>query len=189
MWNHNTHYYPRLAARLPDAADRGVLDVGCGDGTFCRYIRARGRVVGTDVDSSVLPAHSQTAFAVASAEALPFADASFQAVTMVMVLHHVEPHLALAEAARVLTPGGVLLILGQGRFGGWRDGPHELRDLVTQRLVSPRMTPWEPPTAKTSPTDTWAKTRSTIRTVLPGASYRRLAMWRYLAEWHKPLAS
>jgi len=42
---------------------------------------------------------------------LPFADASFDCVIMIRVLHHLEqPRLAIAELARVLEPGGVLIL-------------------------------------------------------------------------------
>ena len=142
-WNHNTHYFPLLASRIPATTDR-VLDVGCGDGTFCRFVtRDERRVVGVDIDASALPAESAgVQYVIASAEALPFADGTFGAVTMTMVLHHVEAEHALAEAARVLAPGGVLLILGYGRYGGWRDAPHEVRDVLTHRLVSRRMRAW-----------------------------------------------
>lgn len=186
-WNHNTHYFPVLAARMPAPAAR-VLDVGCGDGTFCRFIETGDRiVVGADLDASVLPpATGRATYVVTMAEALPFGDEYFSAVTMTMVLHHVHAQQALAEAVRVLAPGGVLLILGYGRYGGWRDAPHELRDLVTHRVVSRRMQPWDPPTAKADPPDTWAATRTMAREALPGCTYRRLAMWRYLVEWHKP---
>src|SRR5665647_2036469 len=134
-WNHNTHYFPLLASRIPETTDR-VLDVGCGDGTFCRFVaRDDRRVVGVDIDVSALPADSAgVQYVIASAEELPFADGTFGAVTMTMVLHHVQAERALAEAARVIAPGGVLLILGYGRYGGWRDAPHEVRDLLTHRL-------------------------------------------------------
>src|SRR5665648_808310 len=82
-------------------------------------------------------------YVIASAEELPFADGTFGAVTMTMVLHHVQAERALAEAARVIAPGGALLILGYGRYGGWRDAPHEVRDLLTHRLVSCGMRAWD----------------------------------------------
>ncbi len=124
-WNHNTHYFPLLASRLPVSAGR-LLDVGCGEGTFCRFVTDRGwMVVGVDSDASVLPAPStQVRYVRSSAEALPFADEAFTAVTMTMVLHHCNAERALVEGGRVLGPGGVLLALGYGRYGGWTDLPH-----------------------------------------------------------------
>jgi ubiquinone/menaquinone biosynthesis C-methylase UbiE len=187
-WNHNAHYFPLLASRIPSAAS-SVLDVGCGDGTFCTFVSRQNRVVvGVDSDPSVL-ASSTTGVRclVASAEALPFADESFGAVTMTMVLHHLDdPERALRELVRVLEPGGVLLALGYGRYGGWRDMPHEVRDLATHQVVSRRMRPWEPPTRKALPTLTWSEAREAAAAALPGSTYRRLPMWRYLVEWRKP---
>jgi SAM-dependent methyltransferase len=186
-WNHNTHYFPLLASRIPASTTR-LLDVGCGEGTFCRFVADQDRtVVGVDSDSSVLPPSTTgVTYIRSSAETLPFAGDSFRAVTMTMVLHHVDPDRALAEAARVLAPGGVLLALGYGRYGGWRDMAHEVRDLVTHKLVSRRMRSWDPPTAKADPAVTWGEARETVDSALPGSTYRRLPMWRYLVEWHKP---
>lgn len=186
-WNHNTHYFPLLASRIPPSADR-VLDVGCGDGTFCRFVADEGRaVVGMDVDVTLVPSPSRgVGYVAGSADALPFADASFGAVTLAMVLHHVVADRALAEAARVLRPGGVLLVLGYGRSSGWRDVLPEVRDVVVHRVVSRRMQGWDPPTAKAEPSGTWAQARATAHAVLPGSTYRRLPMWRYVVEWRKP---
>lgn len=186
-WNHSTHYFPLLASRIPRATDR-VLDVGCGDGTFCRFVaRSDRNVVGIDIDASALPAESPgVRYVLASAEALPFADGDFGAVTMTMVLHHVQAQRALAEAARVLAPGGSLLVLGYGNYGGWRDAPHEVRDLLTHRLVSRGKRAWDPPTARAEPAGTWSQARADALNALPGSNYRRLAMWRYLVEWTKP---
>ncbi len=64
--------------------------------------------------------------------------------------------------------------------------PHEVRDLVTHRVVSRRMRPWNPPTLKADPPRTWGEVRAIVTTALPGSTYRRLPMWRYLIEWHKP---
>lgn len=90
-----------------------MLDVGCGEGTFCHFVGG-------------------------SAERLPFAAGSFDALTMTMVLHHVSTERALGEAVRVLTPGGRLVILGYGKYGGRRDALHEVRDVVAHRWHSPR---------------------------------------------------
>jgi ubiquinone/menaquinone biosynthesis C-methylase UbiE len=186
-WNHNTHYYPLLRAAIPDSASR-LLDIGCGDGTLGRYLSSPSRfVVGVDVDHRLLRLGPDTDvhYVLGSAEALGFADASFDAVTMTAVLHHVDSGLALAEAARVLRPGGLLQVLGIGRYGGPRDLPHEVRDVLTHRLTSRGRRAWEPPTTKQEPTQTWAQTLATARRALPGCTWRRLPMWRYLLTWSR----
>lgn len=80
-----------------------VLDVGAGAGRLLRELARRGHagwVVGVDPTPGpgVQPAH---------AEALPFPDASFDVVLFARVLAHLpDPARALAEARRVLRPGG-----------------------------------------------------------------------------------
>ncbi|MGH3332166.1 MAG: class I SAM-dependent methyltransferase [Nocardioidaceae bacterium] len=186
-WNHNSHYYPLLRSLVPDAA-REVLDIGCGEGSFCHYVATDTRAAtGVDLDVKVLPRSTgQVRFLAASAEELPFQDATFDAVTMTMVLHHLPHTRALWEAARVLVPGGELLVLGGGRFGGPRDVPHEARDLVAHRLHSRNRSFWDPGTVTAEPPMTWRETEEMLRRELRGCLYRRLPMWRYLARWRKP---
>jgi SAM-dependent methyltransferase len=185
-WNHNTHYFPLLRATLPDATTR-LLDIGCGDGTFCRFAAAPSRlVVGLDLDARLMAADDGVRYVVGSAESLGFADATFDAVTLSMVVHHVDPALALPEAARVLRPGGLLQVLGIGRFGGARDIPHEVRDAVSHRLLARRLRHWEPDTVKQDPGETWAEALATARRLLPGCSWDRLPLWRYRVTWTKP---
>jgi len=186
-WNHNTDHYPRLLALVPRTAQH-LVDVGCGDGTFCRYAAGRvPSVSGIDPDASVLPDPGDgVAYQQGTAERLPFADGSVDAVTMTAVLHHCDVPAALAEVRRVLAPGGVLLVLGIGGFGGWRDVPFEARDVLTHQVLSRVHTPWEPPTVRTAPGLTWDQTRTLVDEHLQGATHRRLPLWRSLTTWRQP---
>jgi len=104
-----------LAAALPDGATRGV-DLGCGLGDQARALRERGyAVVGVDPSGALLGAGGGgLPLARASALALPLRDASLDFAYAVGVWHHLGgaegEAAALREAARVLVPGGRLLI-------------------------------------------------------------------------------
>jgi SAM-dependent methyltransferase len=92
-----------------------LLDVGCGGGHFLRAARAEGwRGVGSDLSHSACRAATVAAgtpVAQAEATALPFRDGALDAVTLVNVLDHTaSARRALHEAARVLRPGGLLVV-------------------------------------------------------------------------------
>ena len=140
------------------AGTRRVLDVGCGEGQVARRVVTLGaEAVGVD------PTRNQIAVArrrgggpvygEASAEALPFRDAAFDAVVMCLVIEHIDPiEPTIAEMARVLEPGGRCLLLlnhpllqtpGSGWIDDhileeqyWRVGPY-LRDDSTVDEVAP----------------------------------------------------
>jgi len=94
---------------------RLVLDVGAGSGTFTNLLAARGfEVTSTDVTDEALDVlRERVAGSVERADAtsLPFGAASFDAVVLGEVLEHVEDDAAaLAEAARVLRPHGIVAV-------------------------------------------------------------------------------
>ena len=92
-----------------------ILDVGCGAGFLSNQLAKAGHdVTGVDLSACSLEVacrHDETArvkYLTADAYALPFADQSFDIVTAMDFLEHVEdPQKAIAEFARVLRPGGI----------------------------------------------------------------------------------
>ena len=92
-----------------------LLDVGCGGGHFLRAARDDGwRGVGSDLSHAACLAAREAAVAPvtqAEATALPFRDRALDAVTLVNVLDHTaRARRAVEEAARVLRPGGLLVV-------------------------------------------------------------------------------
>jgi trans-aconitate methyltransferase len=87
-----------------------ILDLGCGDGQLTLRVAATGaRVTGADLSPEMAAAARARGVEaeVANAEALPFADGSFDAVFSNAALHWVHDHEAmLAQVHRVLKPGG-----------------------------------------------------------------------------------
>lgn len=96
--------------------DLRILDAGCGTGGDALYLGRYGHVVGLDLApeaAALVGERLPGRFARGSVLALPFADASFDLLTSFDVLYHQgvpDELVALAEARRVLRPGGRLLI-------------------------------------------------------------------------------
>jgi demethylmenaquinone methyltransferase/2-methoxy-6-polyprenyl-1,4-benzoquinol methylase len=116
-----------LVSRLP--ADRGhVLDVATGTGLVAAALVARGfRVTGLDQSAEMLARASdrfggRVELVEASADDLPFPDASFDHLTFTYLLRYVDdPAATLRELARVVRPGGTVAMLEFGvPRGPWR---------------------------------------------------------------------
>jgi SAM-dependent methyltransferase len=105
-------------SRIAIRAGAAVLDVACGTGNLAIPLARGGAVVtGVDIASNLIvqareraAAEGLTArFDEGDAEALPYADAQFDAVvSMFGVMFAPRPELAATEMARVLKPGGLL---------------------------------------------------------------------------------
>jgi SAM-dependent methyltransferase len=98
------------------AAVTGILDIGCGTGIVTVRMRHPGRsVIGIDRSAgmaAIAATRMPGRIMLGDVTRLPFASRSFQVTTMVWVLHLLSPAdsaAALAEAGRVLSPGGLLI--------------------------------------------------------------------------------
>jgi SAM-dependent methyltransferase len=158
-----------LVSRIEAGPGEEVLDVATGTGAVAReLLRQKGcGVVGVDQSPEMLVVareHLPAAVKLveASAESLPFDDASFDALTFTYLLRYVDdPGATLRELARVVRPGGRIVVTlpyadayredwrdsalyvdhggddGRHFFGRWYDAEHAdaLRDAVAPALV------------------------------------------------------
>ena len=124
-----------MLERVALSGAKSALDVGCGEGRFCRMLAAAGiETTGIDPAASLIrragELHPGGDYRVAGAEALPFEDGRFDLVVSYLSLIDMpDVTRAIAEMNRVLRPGGHLLIANLTSFWsasnptGWRSEP------------------------------------------------------------------
>ncbi|MHB8638113.1 MAG: class I SAM-dependent methyltransferase [Fimbriimonadaceae bacterium] len=123
-----------------DVAGLTVLDVGCGEGRFGRMLAARGAAV-TGFDpcralvTTAVARHPTGCYLVASAEAMPYADSHFDLAVCYLVLLDVPDfRRAILEMARVLRPGGRLVVANMLSFRTCADDSGWVWDAAGNRL-------------------------------------------------------
>lgn len=136
-----------MLARIREKGFTRALDVGAGEGRFCRMMRSEGlEVIGVEPTPS-LHAMAQArdpsgTYVDAMAENLPFEDASFDLVVSYLTLIDIDGiEEAIGEMARVLRPGGSLLIANLNSFntaGGWKTVPDGTRRFEIDNYLTER---------------------------------------------------
>lgn len=111
-----------MMERVQGRGFRKALDVGCGEGRFCRMLQASGiPVIGIDPTQALIR-HAQERdpegdYRIGQAEKLDFTDDCFDLVVAYLSLIDIpDIEAAIAEMARVLMPGGTLLIANLTSF-------------------------------------------------------------------------
>ncbi len=130
-----------LLRNLGPLDGKTILDAGCGKGKFSRALQRNGacRVFGIDPSPAYLGrgaksarAGGQARYLCGSISRLPLPDQSFDAVICSEVIEHIpDPDRALSEMARVLKPGGRILIVDK-----------QIRALHTRYFVPVRLWKW-----------------------------------------------
>ena len=135
MNDHHVPLWDFCLSKLPKSMDGAVLDVGCGGGGFLRRLSERypfAMLFGVDISGDALEmtmsVNSDTyesgglELHQASVDSLPFQEGSFDMVTA-METYFFWPDFdrGVGEISRVLSPGGVLAIGSELRYGGGDD--------------------------------------------------------------------
>jgi ubiquinone/menaquinone biosynthesis C-methylase UbiE len=107
-----------------------LLDVGCGTGRFLDFLKQawpRLPALGIDLSDAYLKEakrrlrrYARIRYAIANAEAIPFRSESQDAVTSIFLMHELPPdvrRIVFAEFARVLKPGGRLVVIDSLQMG------------------------------------------------------------------------
>ena len=194
-WSHNDHFHGWLLRHLPDRRGR-ALDVGCGRGDLVAALASRfEHVDGVDVDESMTKVAAQR-FAGQSAisiRRMPFEEVcgSFDLITMVAVLHHLDLASALTHTQELLNPGGRLLVIGLPKIIGAPDLIGDLPSVVLNPIIGLMKHPKSadlnqpPPFPVVEPTMSYTEIKVVSCQLLPGAKLHRRLFFRYTLEWTK----
>ena len=207
---------PVMLARVDIGGFSRALDVGCGEGRFCRMMRDGGvDVVGIDPTAALI-GHARSSdpvgtYVIGRAESIPFAAESFDLVVSYLSLVDVpELPLSIDEMARVLRPGGALLIANLTSFfsagidRGWiRDEAGAVLYHPVDRYLEERAIPVS---YRGIEIENWHRPLETYMSLLIGAGLQLTffaeprpqggdpekaarycrAPWLHVMEWRKP---
>jgi len=125
-----------IRSAVPQLRARRVLDIGCGEGSFARQLADEGALV-TGIDpfaqavAKAKVSAPQAQFQVATAEALPFDNKTFDLAVMINALHHVpvgQMDLAISEARRVLRDDGTFVVIEPLASGNFFEALRSIED-------------------------------------------------------------
>jgi len=129
---------------LSPLEERRIIEIGCGRGALLAALAGSGaKVAGIDPDQAALAEARKAAPGAilhqAGAESLPFTDAAMHAAVFVNSLHHVPvPGMvgALKEAARVVEPGGDVIVVEPLPEGTFFESMRPVEDETLIRLAA-----------------------------------------------------
>ncbi|PID43986.1 MAG: hypothetical protein CSA52_03435 [Gammaproteobacteria bacterium] len=102
---------------IPFEKSVSVLDAGCGNGRYSKYLKAEGYHTVFSVDLFDRSPEKELSYCAATIENLPFKDDSFDFIFSNSVIYYLaNPENGLIELKRVLKPGGTLIFSGHTKY-------------------------------------------------------------------------
>jgi 2-polyprenyl-3-methyl-5-hydroxy-6-metoxy-1,4-benzoquinol methylase len=191
----NARYHDVILEAIPPGC-KNALDVGCGNGLLTRALandRKIPQVVGLDRHgpcverSKAHPESGGIGYVRSDLLAHPFRPKSFDLVTSVAALHHMDPRAGLTRLRDLVAPGGVLAIIGLARPDLPKDLPIEVAGLIANLFrPDPKVDPSQRPPIVWPPLEPYAAVRRLAAELLPGFRWRRHLRWRYSLVWTCP---
>lgn len=184
---------------------RSVLEVGCGAGAFSRALAARGHeVTAVDLSPEMIAAARARAgashrvtYVCGDFDREPPEGAAFDCVVSVAALHHMPREAAVRRMARLVRPGGLLVVHDLRADASARD--YALLPLAVaarwwavlrggrRRESAAVRAAWREH-GRHERYETMAQVRDWSRELLPGSRALRHLQWRYTVLWRRPAA-
>jgi len=187
-----------MIVTIAEELNGDVLDVGCGEGLLMERLAGVSRfVTGIDRDErAIRQARVRTAgltnATVVQADFMDIelAPDSYDLITFVAVLHHLDLESALRRSARLLRPGGRLLVVGLSANKSVGDYARSALLLPVVRLMSGiHRESGSVGVVAIPPEESFAEIERTARSVLPEIRLRRALYYRYILSWAKPVGA
>jgi len=189
-WNRNIHYHPLVLAAMPRECKR-ALDVGCGSGRLTAALADRcDDVIGIDADAPTLDrarsAYANSNLRFVHGDVMTYDEGPFDFISSIATVHHLPFDAALQRFDRLLRPGGTLAVVGLYRL--WTLSDIAWAPVGTAVSAWHRMTRHIEPVGAPirDPQETLEEVQATVGTMLPGAEFSRLLLFRYSIVWRKP---
>lgn len=192
-------YQSVIVSSIPTGCER-ALDVGCGLGQLTRRLRLLvPDVTGIDKDQRSIE-HARThpdagdiTYVRGDFLHQDFPPQSFDVVTAMASLHHMDAPAALERMRDLLRPGGLLAIVGLARGSSPVDLAltvpaaigARLHSVTTLRSQAPELDSYSAPICWPPPAS-YRQMRRLAHQLLPAVRYRRHLYWRYSLTWRKP---
>lgn len=191
-WNHNTAYYKWIKRRT--AACTSILDVGCGDGSLIAYLDdGCKKLTGIDIDVSCISrANARNRSENAQFFCCDFdsfvSRGFYDAIIFCASIHHMDMIVAAEKAKALLSPHGVLIIVGLATPSTAVDYVIEGLRILPCKIISAlkhiqSSEDQKIPVLYNLPS--LNEVREVMSKVLPGVVIKYGLFYRYLIEWTK----